>query len=96
MNQNINLLPVQKNSTETFLKILLQSCYNLIQNVGLCAARLSSRLFILQVVIQNKIGRFGSGKWDKLEVLRDVLPVVDKNRLDVVGYEELDSRLGVE
>ena len=89
------VLPVQENSAQTLLKVLLQTSNHFVQDVGRGATSLSAWLFVLQVFIENNIDGLSGGKWDELEILRDILPVVDKDCFDVVGYEELDSRLGV-
>lgn len=87
---NLILLPIKKNSAKTLLKVLLQSSNNLVQDVGLGAACLSSWLFVLEIVIENKVDGLSGGKWDKLEILRDILPVVNEDCLDVVGDDQLD------
>jgi hypothetical protein len=89
------LLPVQKNSTKTLLKVLLQTSNNLVQDVGWGTASLSSRLFVLEVIIENNIDGLSGGKWNELEIFCDILPIIDENRLNVVGDDELDRRSGV-
>lgn len=89
------LLPVQKNSAKTLLKVLLQTSNNLVQDVGWGTASLSSRLFVLEVIVENNVDGLSGGKWDELEILCDILPVVDEDCLNVVGDDELDRRSGV-
>jgi hypothetical protein len=89
-------LPVEQDATEALVKVLAQAGDGLLENVHGSAALLAVRLLVGEIVVQNLLDRMDVGQRNELLILGHILPVVDKQRLNMVGNWELDGGTVVE
>lgn len=54
------------------------------------------RFLMCKVVLKNLGDGFGVGEGNQLVVLGDILPIVHKHSLDMIGNRKIDHRLAME
>ncbi len=89
-------VPIQQDAAETLVKVLAKSSDGLLENVEGGGAILASRALILHVVLEDLVHGVGVREGNELLVLGNILPIVDQERLELVGNDEPDRRSGVE
>ena len=81
---------VEKDAAEALSEVLLQPGDDLLQNVRFGRSLAALELLFLVVLVEDLIVRDLGRQRDEEEVLGDVFPVVDQDRLQVVGAWDAD------
>lgn len=92
----VALEAVQQDAAQCLVEILLNALNNLLQNVCIGAARNALCPFLLFVPLEDGCYCILAWKGDEVEVLSNLLPVVNEQRLELVGHWDADSWSGAE
>lgn len=88
--------PIQQDPPEALFKVLLDAYDDFLEEIGVRGAESAFAFFFVKVRVEDDVDGGLGRKWDKGEILGDVLPVVDQDGFEVVGNEEADRRARVE
>jgi hypothetical protein len=83
-------LPIQQDATQALVKVLEQACDCLLQNLKRGGALYVLGALVGEVVVEDLGDGLLVGEGHELLVLGDVLPIVDEERLEMVGDWNLD------
>lgn len=84
--------PIKKNAAKRLVKVLAKAGHGFLQDIHGRGVGLPLRPFVGEVVVENLFDRVRVRKRNELLIFRHVLPVVDEQRLDVIGQGNLNRR----
>lgn len=88
-------IPVEEDAAEGLLEVLLHARHGLLEDIKVRRLRITVGALRDQIVVDDLVDGVRVRKGDQLVVLRHVLPVVDKDGLDVIRDWKFDRGAGV-
>lgn len=92
----LTLEAVEKDPSQALFKILSHARHHLFEQIRLRRPEPALTLFFVKIRGQNLVDGMGRRERDEGEILGDILPIIDKDRFQVIRHDDADRGPRVE